>query len=620
MKKNSAELNDLTEQFSAANRQLINQALALIAEVERPRICRRPRGIEVASILAAYRVDAETVMAAVLSDPFFNEARPKFDFATQFGETVAALVQDVNWLNRQKVYSTEMAEQPNQAEILRRMLFSVIKDVRAVLIKLAYRIQRLRNIAGEDYDVRRYIARETLDIYAPIANRLGVSQLKWELEDMSFRYLQPQTYLKLVKSLAETRLQREECINRFIDVLTETLNNEQIVAEIAGRPKHLYSIWKKMQRKQLSIDELYDLLAVRIIVDKLTTCYTVLGIVHDRWQYIPKEFDDYIANPKANGYQSLHTVVLDKKGHRIEVQIRTREMHEFAELGVAAHWRYKEGSHHSNAVDKNIASLRRLLDDREGDEQLLEGFKTELFTDRVYVLTPAGRLIDLVKGSTPVDFAYAIHTEVGHRCRGAKVDGRIVPLTYQLKTGERVEILTAKEGGPNRQWIEPHLGYLKSPRAINKVRSWIKQQSYDKHVAAGRKIVERLLQTLGHGQEAISEWLAHFKLPEEEKLLVMVGRGEITGTQLQNVFTKPRKTAFRAKSGKKAKKAILVEGISNVETTLAHCCNPEVGDDIVGFITHYKGITIHTRRCENILHLSEQQQTQLVEVCWGEGS
>ncbi len=604
------------EQFTEPKRLLIERALAVVDEVERPQSCRRPRGAEVASVLTGFHVDAETITAAVLSDPVFNEARPNFDFAPQFGQTVAALVRDVNWLNRQKVYSTEMADQPNQAEILRRMLFSVVKDVRAVLIKLAFRIQRLRNIAGEDYEVRRYIARETLDIYAPIANRLGVSQLKWELEDMAFRYLQPQSYLQLVKSLAATRMQREQTINSFIDALHEILKHECIDADIAGRPKHLYSIWKKMKRKQLDIHELYDLLAVRVIVDKLTTCYTVLGIVHDRWQYIPKEFDDYIANPKANGYQSLHTVVVDQQGHRIEVQIRTREMHEFAELGVAAHWRYKEGGHHSAAIDKTIASLRRLLDDREGDEQLLEGFKSEMYDDRVYVLTPAGRLIDLVKGSTPVDFAYAVHTEVGHRCRGAKVNGRIVPLTYPLQTGERVEILTAKEGGPNRQWIEPHLGYLKSQRAIAKVKSWIKQQSFDKHLAAGRKIVDRLFLQLGLGQEALAELLGYFKLADEEKLLVLVGRGEITGTQLQNAFKKPARVVARGKSGKKLKTEILVEGISNVETTLAHCCSPQTGDEIIGFITHHKGITVHNRHCENILHLSEQQQTQLVEVSW----
>lgn len=619
MKMNLPVVDDLSEHFSDSKKASIQKALILVAEIERPKFCRRPRGGDVAAILMTLHVDAETVLAAILSDPVFNEARPDYDFASEYGETVAALIKDVLWLNRLQVYSTEMAEQPNQAEILRRMLFSMIRDVRSVLVKLAFRIQRLRDLAGEDYEVRRYIARETLDIYAPIANRLGVSQLKWELEDMAFRYLQPQTYLKLVKSLAETRMQRETCINNFIGELQSTLGKEKIDAEIAGRPKHLYSIWKKMQRKQLGIDELYDLLAVRVIVDRLMTCYAVLGVVHERWQYIPKEFDDYIANPKANGYQSLHTVVLDEQGHRIEVQIRTSEMHEFNELGVAAHWRYKEGSHHSTAVDKNIASLRKLLDDKDNDEQLLEGFKTELFYDRVYVLTPNGKLIDLVKGATPIDFAYAIHTEVGHRCRGAKVNGRIVPLTYQLRTGERVEILTAKEGGPNRQWIDLNLGYLKSPRAITKVRSWIKQQSFDKNLAAGRKMVDKLLQQQGRTHDDIKLLLEHFKQSDEERLMAAVGDGEFTQTQLQNVFKKPIRKAKPSKTGKPVKAEILVDGVRNVATTLAHCCNPEYGDDIVGFITHHKGITIHTRDCENIQHLSEQKQTQLIDVSWSVG-
>ncbi len=619
MKNYLSPSHNLSAHFSDANQALIKQALEIVSEVKPPQFSRRPRGGDVASILAAFHVDVDTVLAAILSDPVFNDARPDFDCSAKFGKTVAALVKDVIGLNRLRVYSTEMADQPDQAETLRRMLLSVIKDVRAVLIKLAYRIQRLRNLVGEDYEVRRYIARETLDIYAPLANRLGVSQLKWELEDMSFRYLQPQTYLKLVKSLAETRLQREECINAFIGALEKTLEKEHIVAEVAGRPKHLYSIWKKMQRKQLDIGELYDLLAVRVIVDKLTTCYTVLGIVHERWQYIPKEFDDYIANPKANGYQSLHTVVLDEQGHRIEVQIRTREMHEFAELGVAAHWRYKEGGHHSAAVDKNIASLRKLLEDRDGgDEQILEGFKTELFYDRVYVLTPTGKLIDLVKGSTPLDFAYAIHTEVGHRCRGAKVNGRIVPLTYQLQTGEQVEILTAKEGGPNRQWIDPNLRYLKSPRAIGKVKSWIKQQSFDKNLAAGRKTVDKLLQQSGRDPDDLSLLLEHFKLNDPDKLLAAVGSGEITERQLQNVFHKPVRFVARTKTGKPAKTEILVDGVRNVATTLAHCCNPQVGDDIIGFISYHKGITIHNRQCANILYLSEHKQTQLIEVSWSE--
>jgi GTP pyrophosphokinase len=436
---------------------------------------------------------------------------------------------------------------------------------------------------------------------------------------MAFRYLQPQTYLKLVKSLAETRVQREACINQFIDVLQHVLDKEKISADIAGRPKHLYSISKKMQRKQLDIDELYDLLAVRVIVDKLTNCYAVLGVVHEQWQYIPKEFDDYIANPKANGYQSLHTVVLDQQGHRIEVQIRTREMHEMAELGVAAHWRYKEGGKRNAATDRNIASLRKLLDDKD-EVQFLDGFKTELFYDRVYVLTPAGNLIDLAKGSTPLDFAYAIHTQVGHRCRGAKVNGRIVPLTYPLQTGEQVEILTAKDGGPNQQWIDLNLGYLKTPRAIAKVKGWIAQQNFDKDLAAGRKVIDKVALQSERNQVDLAPLVDFFKQPDEGKLLAVIGRGEITAGQLLNAIKTPTQTTPRLKENNQQSQqesTVLVDGISNVETSFAHCCKPVVGDEIIGFITHYKGITIHRKDCENIVHLSKQKQTQLITVSWG---
>lgn len=608
---------DWAKHFSTIDHGLIEQALTLIAGVTRPERCLRPRGTNVAAIVADLKGDAETILAAILSDPVFNDTRPDYDFKAQFGETVAGLVRDVNWLNRLRVYSMDMSEQPDQTEILRRMLFSVIKDVRSVLIKLAYRIERLRNIAGEGYEVRRYISRETLDIYAPIANRLGVSQLKWELEDLAFRYLWPQTYLQLVRSLAATREQRERCLRRFIDVLQSTLEQEGIRAKIAGRPKHLYSIWKKMQRKQLTIDELYDLLAVRVIVDELTTCYTVLGIVHDRWQYIPKEFDDYIANSKTNGYQSLHTVVLDAQGNRIEVQIRTRDMHEFAELGVAAHWRYKEGGHHNSAADKSIAALRQLVDENDSDHHLLESFKNELFYDRIFVLTPAGQLVDLIKGATPLDFAYAIHTEIGHRCRGAKVNDRIVPLTYPLQTGERVEILTVKEGGPNRQWLDKHLGYLKTSRAISKVKSWIKQQSLEKNLNAGRKLIDRLLLQQGRKPADIKILLDHFKFNTEDKLLAAVGCGEISYIQLHHALSKPeRSTVARAKPTTNSRAKVLVQGLNNVETKLAHCCHPEAGDEIIGYITHHRGITIHQRQCENIRHLSAQKQTQLIEVSW----
>ncbi|MDD5125477.1 HD domain-containing protein, partial [Methylovulum sp.] len=428
MKKNTPPGKSLFGNLSEPDRLKIDNAMAIVGQIVDDPQYYRPKGYEVAMILMDFHVDLNTILAAILSDPRLTPLKLLPQIKEQFGETVAALVKDVNWLNTIAIYSLDMTDQPNQSEILRRMLLSMTQDVRAVLIKLAYRIKRLGVLPKESYEMRRFIAQETLDIYAPIANRMGIHQLKWELEDMAFRYLKPQSYLHIAKSLSDKRSERENCVNRFIEVLKTTLAKEGISATIYGRPKHIYSIWKKMQRKQLGIDELYDLLAVRVIVDNLTACYTTLGIVHSLWQTIPKEFDDYIANPKENGYQSLHTVIIygqegiDPEGRRIEVQIRTQEMHDFAEYGVAAHWSYKEGGKHDAAVEKSISSLRKLLDEKDDDETLSEHFRNELFHDRVYVLTPKGQLIDLVKNSTPLDFAYAIHSEIGHRCRGAKVN------------------------------------------------------------------------------------------------------------------------------------------------------------------------------------------------------
>ena len=497
MQKKTDSDNYLFNDFSANDNEEIKRALAIIEHIPDDPHYQRPKGIEVAAILRNYHVDLKTIVAAILSDPRLSDLKPQPDIKAQFGETVAGLVKDVNWLNKLTVYSPEMTKKPNEAETLRRMLLSMTQDVRAVLIKLAYRIHRLRNLPKESYELRHFISRETLDIYAPIANRLGIHQFKWELEDMAFRYLEPQAYRQIAKSLANNRAQRENRINSFIGLLQKHLVEENITSTCYGRPKHIYSIWKKMQRKQLGIDELYDLLAVRVIVDNLTHCYTVLGIVHSLWQYIPKEFDDYIANPKENGYQSLHTVILDPQGNRIEVQIRTQDMHDYAELGVAAHWSYKEGGKQTAAMEKSVATLRKLLEEKQSDEALSDDFRSELFNDRVYVLTPAGKLIDLVKGSTPLDFAYAIHTEIGHRCRGAKINGRIVPLTYTLKSGEEVEILTAKESAPNHNWIDPNLGYLKSSRAISKVKSWFRNQQQTENIARGKTILDKESKRLG---------------------------------------------------------------------------------------------------------------------------
>ncbi len=620
MQKNTEPNKHLFNNFSAADNELIERALAIIGLIPDDPHYHRPKGVEVAAILRDYNVDLNTVLAAMLSDPRLSQLAPQPDIKTQFGETVAALVKDVNWLNKLTVYSPEMTHKPNQAETLRRMLLSMTQDVRAVLIKLAYRIQRLRNLPKESYELRHFISRETLDIYAPIANRLGIHQFKWELEDMAFRYLEPQAYRQIAKSLANNRVQRENCINGFIELLQKHLAEEQIASTCYGRPKHIYSIWKKMQRKQLVIDELYDLLAVRVIVDNLTHCYTVLGIVHSLWQYIPKEFDDYIANPKENGYQSLHTVILDPQGNRMEVQIRTQDMHDYAELGVAAHWSYKEGGKQTTAMEKSVATLRKLLEEKQGEEALSDDFRSELFNDRVYVLTPAGKLIDLVRGSTPLDFAYAVHTEIGHRCRGAKVNGRIVPLTYTLKSGEQVEILTTKDSAPNHNWIDPNLGYLKSSRAISKVKSWFRNQQQTENIARGKAILDKESHRLGIKVLNLDDMLSHFKQPDTDALFEAIGRSDINNRQLAGFLKIPEledlPVNVRPKKSS-AKSVISVAGIYNVQTSFAHCCSPVLGDDIIGYISHHKGITVHRTDCKNVTHLSLEKQTQLISVAWG---
>ena len=620
MEKNTDQNKHLFSNFSTDDKEQIDRALAIVERIPDDPHYHRPKGIEVAAILRDYNVDLKTLLAAILSDPRLPQLTPQPDIKEQFGETIAALVKDVNWLNKLTVYSPEMTQKPNQAETLRRMLLSMTQDVRAVLIKLAYRIHRLRNLPKESYELRHFISRETLDIYAPLANRLGIHQFKWELEDMAFRYLEPQAYRQIAKSLANKRLQREECINGFIELLQKHLTRENIISTCYGRPKHIYSIWKKMQRKHLDIDELYDLLAVRVIVDNLTHCYTVLGIVHSLWQYIPKEFDDYIANPKENGYQSLHTVILDPQGNRIEVQIRTQDMHDYAELGVAAHWSYKEGGKQTAAMEKSVATLRKLLEEKHNDDALSDDFRSELFSDRVYVLTPAGKLIDLVKGSTPLDFAYAVHTEIGHRCRGAKINGRIVPLTYTLKSGEQVEILTTKESAPNHNWIDPNLGYLKSSRAISKVKSWFRNQQQTENIARGKAILDKESQRLGIKVLNMVDMLSYFKQPDTDALLEAIGRSDINSRQLTGFLKIPELEELpinvRPKKSS-AKSVVTVAGIDNVQTSFAHCCSPVLGDDIIGYISHHKGITVHRTDCKNIKELSLEKQAQLIPVTWG---
>ncbi|MGZ0080596.1 RelA/SpoT family protein [Methylomonas sp. YC3] len=620
MTQNNSSVTELFPGFSDADSLQISHALKLVEQLSAN--CKdtlRPKGVDVASILMSVHIDLETILAALFSDSRVAGKLSDSTIREQFGPVVADLVKDVSWLNNVSIYSTDMANQPNQAEILRRMLLAMTHDVRAVLIKLAFRIQRLRGLQHEQDNIRRFIARETLDIYAPLANRLGINQFKWELEDLAFRYADPEHYRFVTDSLAVNREQRQAFIERFLAALQNRLNQEGIQAKVYGRPKHIYSIWNKMRRKQLAINELYDLLAVRVVVDSLSACYMVLGLAHSHWQHIPREFDDYIANPKENGYQSLHTVVLDEDGNRIEIQIRTKAMHDFAELGVAAHWRYKEGSKFNAATEKNIASLRQLLEDKDNTDGLLENFHTELFSDRVFVLTPAGKLIDLVKGATPLDFAYAIHTEVGHSCRGAKVNGQIKPLTYKLCSGEQVEIITVKNGQPNHNWLNPNLGYLKTPRAISKVKSWFKQQQQAENIAAGKLLLDKESKRLGLKTVDINELLRHFKFADTEHFYEALGHGDINNRQLAGALKIPELEPTPIKlvpSKSSTQSAITIDDIDNVVTTLAHCCSPVKGDEIIGFISHKRGITIHRRDCENIRHLSPEQQLQLLKADW----
>lgn len=622
MSENATQALSVFIDFTDSDRNRIADALSLVekldAEAPASAMPPRPKGIDVATILTAVHIDLETILAAILSDSRLNGILDDTGLRQRFGDIVANLVKDVHWLNKVSIYSTDMANEPNQTETLRRMLLAMTHDVRAVLIKLAYRIQRLRNLSREQAEIRHFISRETLDIYAPLANRLGINQFKWELEDLAFRYLEPEQYRAITESLASKREEREACIEAFLTRLRQILNQEGIAAKIYGRPKHIYSIWHKMRRKQLTVADLYDLLAVRVVVDTLPNCYTVLGLAHSHWRHIPKEFDDYIANPKENGYQSLHTVVLDEAGNRIEIQIRTQAMHEFAELGIAAHWRYKEGSKYNAATEKNIASLRQLLEDKDSSN-LLENFHTELFSDRVFVLTPAGKLIDLVKGATPLDFAYAIHTEVGHGCRGAKVNGQIKPLTYKLQSGEQVEIITVKNGHPNHNWLNPNLGYLKTPRAISKVKIWFKHQQQAANISSGKQVLEKESKRLGIKAIDIEELIQHFKMPDAEHLYEALGRGDVNNRQLAGALKIPELEPIPIKlasTQSATQAAVIVEDIDNVVTTLAQCCSPVKGDEIVGFISHKRGITIHRRDCENVRQLTPEQQLHLIKADW----
>ncbi len=602
----------------------LGQALDLAATTT-PADKSLPHSIDVARRVAEMGSDRDTVVAALLSAPGLRKRVDNGEIEKVFGPRITQLVRGVHQLQSLKD-GAQRIDSPEQAEKLRRLLMAIISDVRVMLIRLCYRVEHLRRIRHGDYEQRRWIAQETLDIYAPLANRLGMGLLKWELEDLAFRALEPQVYKRIASLLEEKRSEREAYIKKFIGRLESLLGEQQIKASVEGRVKHIVSIWRKMQRKNLEFHELFDVRAVRILVDSVADCYAVLGVVHTTWQHIPKEFDDYIANPKENGYQSLHTAVVADEGKIVEVQIRTFEMHEDSELGVASHWRYKEGARLDKRMEASIAQMRDLLQgSAEEVSDAMSEIASDSSSDRVYVFTPKGQVIDIPQGGTPLDFAYSIHSEVGHRCRGAKVNGRIVNLTTVLQTGDEVEILTTRESRPSRDWMNKNLGFIKSAGTRSKVRNWFNHQDFEQNLLDGKAIYDRLLSKYSIQDAKLKELVAHFKRKDGDQFFVDIGRGLITSAQIlgflqsepeQDPFKKVKKESKTLAS----KDEVSIHGVGNLMTQFGRCCKPVPGDEIIGFITVNSGITIHKRDCPNILALPEAKRQRLIEVEWGQGA
>jgi GTP pyrophosphokinase len=597
------------------------------------------RALGTATILAGLRLDPASIRAALLHPLPALGAADGEAFAAGHGAEAAALVRGVTRMTELRALPAvgDAGERAVQAENLRKMLLAMVEDIRVVLIKLAERTQALRYLIGNDVEGARQVAREVTDLYAPLANRLGVWQLKWELEDLSLRALEPAVYKQIARALDERRLDRQRYIEDVIAELERELDAAHIDAEVTGRPKHITSIRNKMLRKDVGIDAVYDVRAVRILVGDVKDCYAALGIVHNLWTPMPGEFDDYIAKPKANDYRSLHTAVIGPEGKPLEVQIRTRDMHQHSEYGVASHWRYKEGggreTRRDPGFDDKIAWLRQVLDwkDAVADAgEWLTGFKESLFTDTIYVLTPQGKVIDLPRGATPVDFAYAVHTDLGHRCRGARVNGQMVPLNHRLSNGQRVDILTVKQGGPSLDWLNPELGYVTSHRARTKVRQWFKHQQHDETLAHGRTIVERELARAGAtalNLEALASKAGFAKL---EDFFAAVAREEVNLRQIQAAIKAlaapapaPADASLAGEVTTRKSRAtgtgggILVVGVDRLMTGLARCCKPAPPDPIVGFVTRGKGITIHRASCANLVRVRREQPERLIESNWG---
>jgi GTP pyrophosphokinase len=597
--------------------------------------------LSTADILAGLHMDADALIAALLNGCLQRSGLTEAQLSERLGPGIAGMVGDLHRIGQIANVDAVIAakDQNRHEENLRRLLLGIAEDVRVVLVVLAERLHLMRSIKGLEDERRRKIAGDTQRVYAPLANRLGIWQVKWELEDLALRYLEPAEYKRIAKLLGDRRAERERYIADVIATLQAKFEEAGLRAEISGRPKHIYSIWRKMQRKNVDIEQIFDLRALRVLVDDVAGCYAALGIVHGLWRHIPKEFDDYIATPKGNMYQSLHTAVVGPGDKPLEVQIRTWDMHRHAELGVAAHWAYKESKGHDAGFQRRVVWMRNWLERKgEGDEaeDLLERFKAEMEPAHVYVLTPQSKVIELPKGATPLDFAYAIHSEIGHRCRGARVNGRIAPLNQPLTSGQTVEILTQKNAAPSRDWLSPHQGYLTTAKARNRVRQWFKLQDYDRHAGEGRALLEKELNRLGIEEKPRLDQIARrYNFHKGEDVLAAIGRGELAVGQVARQVGEPRAEERKEpeptpgteqppaprkrqkhveRSGRHTE--VVVEGVDDLMTHMAQCCKPVPYDLIVGYVTRGRGVTVHRRDCTNVLKMPEEERERLIEVHW----
>ena len=634
----TVDIHDILERLSPDEREngarrLVQRAYAVAekAHLDQTRWSGGPyiqHPLSVAYLLADMRMDADTIAAALLHDVVEDADIAPDWLASEFGPTVAQLVDGVTKLEQIDQFRDRSEEQRDvqETESLRKMFIAMAEDIRVVMIKLADRLHNMRTLESLPAGRRRDFATETLTIFAPLANRLGVWQWKWELEDLSLRHLDSDAYGRIASLIQERRPERQRSIERHIETLRQRLQEEGIEAEITGRPKHIYSIYNKMRRKNVPFSQVYDVRAMRATTATISDCYRILGIVHGLWKPIPGEFDDYIATPKDNMYRSLHTAVIGQDGKTLEVQIRTHEMHRLAEYGIAAHWRYKEGGKRDDAFEAKIAWLRWLMDWRQDltdASEFMDAMKTDIFQDRVYVFTPKGHIVDLPLGATPIDFAYHIHTEIGHRCRGARINDKWTRLDDQLHTGDQVEIVTGRRSAPSRDWLNPSFGYVKTSRARTKIRQWFRRQDRGQNITQGWEIVERELKRLGLEQishERVAKLFGHDKVDDFH---AAVGFGDIHSPQITGKIAETRADQTEAEvqpltfapHPTTTVEGIQVQGTGGLLTRLAHCCNPLPGDDIVGYVTRGRGVTIHRRDCPNMLRLGHA--ARLIEVNWG---